>query len=217
MVEPVTEEWISLREFARRRDVSLAAVQKAIGDGRVRSVRRGDAGRLEAVAYHAGMREWNESTDPAQASRTGAGIVVPAATEGAAAGSSDLAPQSDEKREVDQAGAAASSALDKDFGYYESRARSEHFKAKQAELEFLRSIGLLVSVDEERQVKSRRYRAIRDQLLGIPDRICTIIAAERDPARVHVLLTQEIKRVLNELSDDAAAEAAGGAAERVEA
>jgi len=44
-----------------------------------------------------------------------------------------------------------------------------------------------------------------------------VIAAERDPAQVHKLLTNEIKRVLHELSDVARAEITGGVAERVAA
>jgi len=65
------EEWISLREFARRREVSLAAVQKAIESGRVRAVTRDGNGRLTSIEFCAAMREWNGNTDPAQAARSG--------------------------------------------------------------------------------------------------------------------------------------------------
>jgi hypothetical protein len=44
---------------------------------------------------------------------------------------------------------------------------------------------------------------MRDKLLNIPDRVATLVAAERDPARVHQVMTAELKRVLHELSDDA--------------
>ena len=63
----------------------------------------------------------------------------------------------------------------------------------------------------------RSYRTLRDKILNIPDRVAAILAAERDPARVHAALTAELKRVLHELSDDARAEAARGIAERVAA
>jgi len=65
------EEWISLREFARRREVSLAAVQKAIESGRVRAVTRDGNGRLTSIEFVRAMREWNGNTDPAQAARSG--------------------------------------------------------------------------------------------------------------------------------------------------
>jgi hypothetical protein len=101
--------------------------------------------------------------------------------------------------------------------YYEHRAKREKFQAETAELDYLKAIGRLVSVDELRQVRSERYRAIRDKLLNIPDRVAAILAAQSDPAVVHTELTKEIKRVLHELSDDARAELARGTAERVAA
>jgi hypothetical protein len=101
--------------------------------------------------------------------------------------------------------------------YLEHRARTEEFKAKQAELEYLKDLGRLVSAAEVREAQFRRDRTLRDKLLNVPDRIATIVAAERDPARVHQQMTDEIKRILNELSIDAAAEVAGGAPERVAA
>lgn len=101
--------------------------------------------------------------------------------------------------------------------YLEHRARTEEFKAKKAELDYLRELGQLVSAAAVREAQFRRDRTLRDKLLNIPDRIATIVAAERDPARVHQQMTDEIKRLLNELSIDATAEAAGGAAERVAA
>jgi hypothetical protein len=102
-------------------------------------------------------------------------------------------------------------------GYLEHRARTEKFKAKQAELEYLKDLGLLVSAAEVREAQFRRDRTLRDKLLNVPDRIATVVAAERDPARVHHQISNEIKRILNELSIDAAAEAAGGAPQRVAA
>jgi len=107
---------------------------------------------------------------------------------------------------------------DKDpHGYYEARARREQFQSKQAELDYLQALGELVSSAEMRRISARRYRAIRDKLLNISDRLAAVLAAERDPAQVHAILTADIKRVLNELSDDASAELAGGVAERVAA
>lgn len=211
-------EWVSLREFSRRRDVSLAAVQKAIADGRVpaSAVKRDEAGRLVAVDYQGGMQAWNDRTDPAQASRTGHGPVTPGAAPGGE-GVLALTPPKSGESGTEDAETPAAAPVEKDHGYYEARARREQIQAQQAELDYAESLGLVVSVEDERQVKSRRYRAIRDQMLSIPDRIATLVAAERDPARVHVIMTDEIKRVLHGLSEDARAEAAGGTAERVAA
>jgi hypothetical protein len=100
--------------------------------------------------------------------------------------------------------------------YLQHRARTEKFRSQQAELDYLAALGKLVPVDEFRESGFKRYRALRDKLLNIPDRIATVIAAERDPAVVHQKLTVELKRVLSELSDDASAEVARGAAERMD-
>lgn len=219
------EEWISLREYSRRREVTLGAVQKAIESRRVTSVRRDDSGRIEAIEYYAATREWNENTDPAQAARSGkildatggraeamGTIPQPDHAEPRVAGEQLGLQQPQAKHEVD------APASDKDpHGYYEARAQRERFQAKQAELDYLKAIGDLVSREDMKKVAARRYRAIRDQLLNIPDRISAQLAAERDPARIHAAITSELKRVLHELSDDARAETAGGIAERVAA
>jgi len=113
--------------------------------------------------------------------------------------------------------APAKSGKDDPHGYLEHRARTEEFRSKQAELEYLRDLGLVVSAVEAREANFSRYRMLRDKLLNIPDRVATILAAEREAGRVHQQLTAELKRVLSELSNDATAEAAGGAAERVAA
>jgi hypothetical protein len=105
----------------------------------------------------------------------------------------------------------------KDFGYLEHRAKREEYQAKQAELDYLEAIGELVPTSELRAAAASRYRAIRDKLLNIPDRLSAILAAEKDPAIVHAALAKEIKQVLHELSDDARAEAARGVAERMAA
>jgi hypothetical protein len=38
-------------------------------------------------------------------------------------------------------------------------------------------------------------------MLNIPDRLAALLAAETDPARVHELLTTEIRRALQEFAD----------------
>jgi hypothetical protein len=61
-----------------------------------------------------------------------------------------------------------------------------------------------VSVEEQRKVSARRYRAIRDQVLGVPDRMAWLSREDR------LKLAAELKRVLHELSLDAQAEPTPG-------
>jgi hypothetical protein len=211
------EEWISLREFARRREVTLGAVQKAIESGRVTAVKRNGNGRLVGIEFHAATAQWGLNTDPDQAARAGQSLerlaelpLVPNRVANS--------PPADDAGQVsgDQKDQSGGDQKDQ-FGFLQARAREKEFQAKQAELDYLKSIGLVVSADELQRVNARRYKMLRDKFLNIADRIATVVAAERDPVRVHAAITAEIKRVLNELSDDAAAEAAGGVAERVAA
>jgi len=206
------EDWISLREFARRREVSLGAVQKAIASGRVTSVKREDNGRITAIAYHAATREWNGNTDIDQAARAGAPILPPSMP---TAQPSLLAPLAADPEPP--AAPPVTPANDQDARYLNARAHKQEFEAKQAELDYLKALGLVVATEDLQRVSSARYASVRDKLLNIPDRMATVLAAEREPARVHAALTGEIKRVLNELADDAEREAAGRAAQRVAA
>jgi hypothetical protein len=210
-------EWISLREFARRREVRLSAVQKAIESGRISAaaVKR-DGSRIVGIEFHQATADWNANTDPEQAARSGTVLGVPAGAMVAPVVPAPVEQLDLAADKLDDVPAPAPS--DKDpHGYYAARAKREHNQAELAELELLAQLGKLVSVDEMRQVATRRYRTLRDKVLNIPDRIAAILAAEKDPARVHAALTTELKRVLHELSDDAHAEAAEGAAERVAA
>lgn len=220
------EEWVSLREFSRRRGVALAAVQKAIDSGRVTAVRRDENGRLKGIEVNQATAQWDAKTDPVQAARTGQVLGTPITT---SAGELLLSPPpggQPESRPESQPDSGARGEDDQDdpTGYYEHRAKREEFNAKKAELDYLLAVGELVPAREIREVAARRYRAIRDKVLNIPDRLSAVLVGEArsgDPttveARVHAAMTKELKRVLHELSDAAGAEAALGAEERVAA
>jgi hypothetical protein len=51
-----------------------------------------------------------------------------------------------------------------------------------------------------RQRIAQHVRALRDGLLGLPDRLASTLAAETDQRKVHVLLKTEITRELEALS-----------------
>lgn len=182
------------------------AIKKAIDAGRLSKsitwVKRG-SGQAAEIDFLLADEEWDSNTDPTQAERTSTGLITPSV------GGEDLFDKS--------SGGATKLGKEDPHGYLEHRARTEEYRSKQAELEYLKDLGLLVPAANAREANFRRYRMLRDKLLNIPDRVATIVAAERDPGRVHQQLTDEIKRVLSELSNDATAEAAGGPTERVAA
>lgn len=195
-------ERVGVREMALRRGCSHGAVQKAIKDGRIpaEAVERDATGRIKSIDYEAATAAWNVNTDADQAARTpgGAATVV-----GAGGNTEQLPLESGTKRE-----APAKGVTDLRVASTEGK----QLQNRLLELELLEEMGLLVSRDEVREIAARRYRAIRDQVLAVPDRVADILAAERDPARVHAELRKELERVLHELSDAAVAESAGLAA-----
>ena len=211
-------ELMGRNEYARHRGCAPNAVAKAEDDGRIAAaVVRDEKGVFVGIKWRLADELWTQNTDPVEAARSKVApahrdaLALTTPTPGSAAAS--VADASEPSPGMDAAGPASSDQAD----YLAARAKREGFQAKTAELEYLQAIAELVPAGEAREVAFRRYRTLRDKMLNIPERVASVIAAERDPARVHKLLTDEIKRVLNELSENARAEVAGGTQERVAA
>lgn len=216
------EKWVSLREFARNREVRLSAVQKAIESGRVTAFKRNGKGRLVAIELYAATAQWNGNTDVDQAARAGAPLFAQVNTLASAGGGKavDL-PQGNAAVEVAGTGsdatvAPSSSGADgKDpHGYLEARADKERAQAKRAELDYLERVGELVSVTAVREQEFAVFRKLRDNLTAIGDRLAPRLAAETDPVRAQHLISEEIRKALHELSRALAIDDARGAGER---
>src|SRR5262245_50287802 len=138
----MAENWISLRAYARHRDCTLAAVQKAIASGRIppSAVKRNEAGELEAIDQVAADAAWLANTDPVEAARSGTLPLVPPGDPG------DQVPV--EPGDGDP------------HGFLKARAAEKKHHALLAELEYLRKIGAVVDADEVRELLGRRYRGI---------------------------------------------------------
>lgn len=120
------------------------------------------------------------------------------------AGASGSPPEDEEREPAPRPGQADP------HGYYAHRARREKLQADEAELRHLELLGRVVSKEEVEKEAFESARTLRDQLFNIPDRVATVIAAERDPVRVHEALTREIRRVLHEFNQRQPAPAASG-------
>ena len=68
-------------------------------------------------------------------------------------------------------------------------------------LEFETKQGKLIEADVYRKTAANAFRAFRDSMLGIPDRVSTVVAAESDPKKVHLALKTEISRELEAAAD----------------
>lgn len=194
---------LSQRAYARHRGVTLKAVQKAIVAKRITLVVEPGTGKLKVDPAIADV-QWVQNTDIEQQLR-GNGGVLPGA------------PALVEQTELPVGGVAAGSSAKEREDLLRHKTDSAELDAELKRLELAKRRGELVSLVDEREVRSRRYRSMRDKLLGIADREAAVLAAERDPAQVHAVLTRAITQVLHELSDDAQREDDRGVAEPVAA
>jgi hypothetical protein len=88
--------------------------------------------------------------------------------------------------------------------FAKARAVHEHYRARLAKLAYDEKAGTLVSKAEVQTAAFNEYRRFRDVMLGIPDRVSAMLAAETDAARVYDILAGEIRRALNDYADAAA-------------
>ena len=80
-----------------------------------------------------------------------------------------------------------------------NRAIKEMYAARLQKLEFEERSKKLVPFDELKLKLSKLHIQVRDNLRTIPDRIATIVAAETDAAKIHNIITLEIRECLEGL------------------
>jgi hypothetical protein len=194
----MSDQYISLRAYARQRGVSLYAVQTAIASGRVTAVRRDAAGKITGIDPVKADAQWAANTDATEAARTGAdpfrGAVVQA----------DL---------VERAGADAVPAGPSDTAEYQaSRAKREEYQAEMARLTLLERLGQVGSIEGFLKAVADAAQLAQDRILQVPSRISTSLAVETDPIKIETLLTRELKDALDGIAQRAAelAKPAGG-------
>lgn len=215
-------ELMGRNEYARHRKCAPNAVTKAIKSGRIRAAVVYEGEKFKGIRWEQADALWAQNTDPVEAARNGkfyempASAAVPAisvtlaATETpAASAGSDLAGDAGASEPPPP---VANSETD---SYLAARARKEHFNAQQAELEYLKAIGRLVSAADIEREMSELLNQVKSNVFRIADRKAQILSAETDPGRVHRILDEEFRNVFDECSRRFAVDAAEGAEERV--
>lgn len=91
---------------------------------------------------------------------------------------------------------------DSSKSYDKAKTVEKTFKAKLAELDYLKRAGELVErVDVEREVFDLS-RKVRNNILNIPAKIMDKLAALTDPYEVEKLLTEELHQALEGIADE---------------
>ena len=86
-------------------------------------------------------------------------------------------------------------------GYAKARAARELYQAQLAKLELDRKRGTLVRADEVRLGAFNMARKARDQLIALPERLASVLAAVVEPTEIQRILEEEIERICQEIAD----------------
>ena len=165
-----TPELVGLREFARRKGVTLTTVQEALARGRISFVVIDGNKRIDADKA---MKEWDDNTDP--------NFQV------------NLGVEDDSIEGKTTASKAAST-------FAESRAVREAYSARITKLEYEQKLGSLVNLADVKKEVFELARNTRNLVLNIPPKIAAELAAETDPHKVEKILAVELRKALEGLS-----------------
>src|ERR1039458_5162650 len=86
--------------------------------------------------------------------------------------------------------------------YTKARAVREHYQARLAKIDYEERIAKLVSGEEVQVAAFNKFRQFRDAMIILPDRLAAMLAAETVETTVHALLTNEIRKALNDFADE---------------
>jgi len=164
---------LTLTEYSRSRGISYASLRRAVDDGRLslQAIRTSNSGRLVGIVADLADAELAGNTDPG---RREVGLR--------------------ERVELEETPA------DQPKTYAEHRAARERYNAELTRLELLEKLGMVTATEDVMAAADRTARAVKESLLVIPDRVCSLVAAETDPGRVHAILMNEIRQALHALS-----------------
>jgi hypothetical protein len=76
-------------------------------------------------------------------------------------------------------------------------------KAAIADVQYKQLIGEFLPKAEIQVATFNSFRQIRDRMLGIPDRVAGMVAAETDPRKCYTILVDEIRTALQQFAESA--------------
>lgn len=183
-------EFVSQREYARRRGVAHTSVRKAIAAGRISTSDGTSRGKINPELAD---REWSENTDRSKPRNS-----VGGSPKGRRRPGAPSAPM-----ELDGGNGNGGATEPKMTGYAKARAAREAAQAQLAKLTLDERLGKLVSASEVELAAFSAARQARDQLLAIPARVAPLLVAAADTNEIQSILEDEIEKVCKGLSGGA--------------
>lgn len=177
---------LSGRKYAEHRHCSHTAVQHAIRDGRISFVLVGTHKMIDPAVADG---EWEDNTDQSKPRNQRIGRPKGKRLPDAPETPMDLDG-------TGRSGGGNGTAS----GYAKARAAREVYAAQSAKLALDERMGRLVRSEEVHMAGFNAARRARDQLMAIPERMSTTLAALLDPGEVQRVLEDEIERICEELS-----------------
>ena len=108
-------------------------------------------------------------------------------------------PAQEQKRSVPEAAAKPRPTPpepNESRSYSDARVKREYIRLERDSMDLDRVLGSLISVDEV-QVQARTVAHLtREGMLAIPDRVASLVAAESDSGKIHLILSTEIRKAL---------------------
>ena len=181
-------EYISLRAYARRRGVSLGAVQKAIESRRVTAIRE-DGNRITGIDPLEADRQWAANTDAIESARNGKFLEPPAGPVVSGPAAAGGGQPGDKPTEQGDQG-----------NFLLARIRGVELDNQLKDLDKLERMGELVPWAEIEAEFGEIFAQHRNAAFRIPGRLAQILAAETDPVRIDRLITDQLRAVFDESS-----------------
>lgn len=181
---------MSINAYARYRDCRPYTVQMAIKRGRIKLNANNKIDPDEAD------RMWAANTNTRMNTRGKDSPHVLRAQQAATSAPAPRSPPGPRTAPIER------SAGGNIPSFADARAVKEFYSARLTKLEYEKESGLLVSANEVKVQTFNRFRAFRDQMLNIPDRIADELAGITDAQEIFRILTEEIQSALNDHADD---------------
>lgn len=187
-------ELLSLRAYARHRNVTLAAVQKAIETKRITTI--ADERGKKKIDPEVADIQWAKNTRPDQQER--------GSLKDFEKTQADLASYTNANFTGDAARLPGEPGKENNnIGLSVEKAETEQVRRQLMELSLQQKRGELVKVEDIERAMASKLKAANEALNNLADRLAPILAAETNVDVVDRMLRTEIRRAMSLIAQEA--------------